>query len=75
MNTNFKVIGLTRLGITPKFAAPGAGALTYHLSLSIGVADHLSTTPRWGIPLPLSTFSDPTNSENGGLLFILLLES
>ena len=28
MNTNFKVIGLTRLGIKPKFTAPEADALT-----------------------------------------------
>ena len=28
MNTNFKAIGLTRLGIKPEFAAPEANALT-----------------------------------------------
>ena len=28
MNTNFKVIGLTRLGIKPKSTAPEADALT-----------------------------------------------
>ena len=28
MNTNFKVIGSTRLGIKPKSTAPGADALT-----------------------------------------------
>ena len=28
VNTNFKVIGLTRLGIKPKFTAPEADALT-----------------------------------------------
>ena len=28
MNLNFKVIGLTRLGIEPKSAAPGVDALT-----------------------------------------------
>ena len=28
MNTNFKVIGLTRLGVKPKSTAPEAGACT-----------------------------------------------
>ena len=32
MNTNFKVIGLTRLGIKPKSTAPEADALTTRLS-------------------------------------------
>ena len=37
MNTNFKVIGLTRLGIKPKSTAPEADALTTrHLICSEG---------------------------------------
>ena len=35
MNTNFKVIGLTRLGIKPKSVAPQADALTTILTLSL----------------------------------------
>ena len=32
MNTNFKVLGLIRLGIKPEFTAPEAGALTTRTS-------------------------------------------
>ena len=39
MNTNFKVVGLTRLGIKPESTAPEAGALTIRPSELATVAD------------------------------------
>ena len=70
MNTNFKVNGLTRPRIKPKSTAPEADAPT--TGACVGVADHLSTTPRWEILLPFSAFSDATNNEIGDLFFTLL---
>ena len=46
MNTNFKVIGLTRLGIKPKSTAPETDALTTRLS------EQLIS----GLPLTISFF-------------------